>query len=279
MVSRRLAGLLVVVVLLLLGSGTIARGQAADAEDGFVARVAQERSSRGLGRLAFAEDLQVVARRHAQRMADRGEPYHNPDLGSEVQGWEVAAENVGVGPDVDTTHRAFMDSPEHRDIILHPDLTELGVGVVRTSDGREWVVEVFRRPAQATASPTTTTTVSTTVTTSAPARPPTTSGAGPAVAPPTTGATTTTMTSPTPDPAATSALPRAEADQDAVATSGARPAALARSAIETASPVVIDPDLAGLARSAPPAAWVAAFLLAGVVGLQGQTLRRLGLVA
>lgn len=261
------------VVLLLLGSGTIARGEVADAEDGFVARVAQERSSRGLGRLAFAEDLQVVARRHAQRMAERGEPYHNPDLGTEVQGWEVAAENVGVGPDVDTTHRAFMDSPEHRDIILHPDLTELGVGVVRTSDGREWVVEVFRRPAQASASPTTT------VTTSAPTRPPTTSGAGPAVAPPTTGAPTTTMTSPTPDPAATSALPRVEADQDAVAVNAARPAALARSAIETASPVVIDPDLAGLARRAPPAAWVAAFLLAGVVGLQGQTLRRLGLVA
>lgn len=264
-----------VVVLLLLGSGATARGQQVDAEDGLVARVAQERSSRGLGALAFAQDLQAVARRHAQRMADRGEPYHNPDLGTEVHDWETVAENVGVGSDVDAVHRAFMDSQEHRDIILHPDLTQLGVGVVQTSDGRLWVVEVFRRP-QPT-SPTTTT-----PTTAAPSRPPTTAGGPSAVAPATTVATTR-ETSTIPGTKTASALPRAEVDPDAapksgVSTSGGRRAAVVRVAADEGTPAMIDPDLAGLARRVAPAAWVAAFLLAGVVGLQGHTLRRLGLV-
>lgn len=257
-------------VLLLLGSGVTAHAQVVGAEDGFAAHIAQERSSRGISALTPAADLQAVARRQAQRMADRGEPYHNPDLGSEVHGWSIVAENVGVGPDVTTVHQAFMDSSTHRDIILNPDVTELGVGVVQTSDGQLWVVEVFRRPEAS--SPGT-----------APTRPPTTAGAGPTVAqvttiaPPTT--TTTTIASPpAPEPAAASPLPRVSADGEALASTGARPATLGRFAIDASAPVAIAPDLAGIARRVSPAAWVAAFLLAGVVGLQGQALRRLGLV-
>lgn len=265
------------VVLLLVGGGAIARGQAVGAEDGFVARVAQERSSRGLGSLAFAQDLQLVARRHAQRMADRGEPYHNPDLGTEVHDWEIVAENVGVGPDVDTVHRALMDSAEHRGVILHPDLTQLGVGVVQTSDGNLWVVEVFRKPQQA---PTATTTPTTTA--SPPPRAPVGSGGDPAVAPATTVAPTASSDVGSTTQAA-SPLSKVEDDRGAVSTSevatgGGRRVAVARTAVDTGTPAMIDADVAGLARRVPPAAWVAAFLLAGVVGLQGQTLRRLGLV-
>lgn len=272
-----MAGLLVVVVLLLVGSGAIARGQVADAEDGFVARIDQERSSRGLGTLAFAEDLQVVARRHAQRMADRGEPYHNRDLGTEVHDWEIVAENVGVGPDVDTIHRAFMDSAEHRDIILHPDLTQLGVGVVQTSDGSMWVVEVFRKPQQAS--------TTTTPTTAAPAPPRSPAGpsGGRSAVPPATTVASTPPSSAVSTTQAASPLPRVEDDRGAVSasdvsTGGGRRVAVAQVAVGTSTPAMIDADVAGLARRVPPAAWVAAFLLAGVVGLQGQTLRRLGLV-
>ncbi len=254
-------------VLLLLGSGVTARAQVVDAEDGFAAHIAQERSSRGILALAPAADLQAVARRHAQRMADRGEPYHNPDLGSEVQGWSIVAENVGVGPDVATVHQAFMDSSTHRDIILNADLTERGVGVVQTSDGQLWVVEVFRRPQAASS-------------TTAPARPPTTSAARPVVAPtPTIAPTTTTTAPPPPEPMAVSPLPRVSDDGEALASSSARPAMLGRFAAERSAPAAVAPDLAGIARRVSPAAWVAAFLLAGVVGLQGQALRRLGLVA
>ena len=146
MASRRFAGLLLVAVLLLLSSGvTAARAQEVSAEDGLAAHIARERSTRGISALTPAADLAAAARRHAQRMADRGEPYHNPDLGSEVRGWSIVAENVGVGRDVDALHAAFMESTTHRDVILMSDVSELGIGAVRSSDGELWVVEVFRR--------------------------------------------------------------------------------------------------------------------------------------
>ena len=45
-----------------------------------------------------------------------------------------------------------------------------------------------------------------------------------------------------------------------------------------ATPAAAMPDLEDLARDVPAAAWVGAVLLAAVVALQGQALRRLGLV-
>ncbi|MEX2292315.1 MAG: CAP domain-containing protein, partial [Acidimicrobiales bacterium] len=145
-VLRRTLGVLMLIPLLHLSGGGTAQAESVDAENEFVARIAEERASEGLGALAHADDLQAVARRHAQRMADRGEPYHNPDLATEVGDAAIIAENVGRGMSVDGLHRAFMNSTTHRDVILHPDLTQLGVGVVTTDEGEIFVVEVFRRP-------------------------------------------------------------------------------------------------------------------------------------
>lgn len=265
------------VVLLLVGSGASARGQVVDAEDAFVAHIAQERSSRGLGALAFAEDLQVVARRHAQRMADRGEPYHNPDLGTEVQDWEIVAENVGVGPDVDTIHRAFMDSQEHRDIILHPDLTQLGVGVVGTNDGRLWVVEVFRKPQEAQQAPPQSQPT-------AQAAPPPSSTHAPTRSSTTAPVASTTSAStsvPTEQPSTVAAQAGTSevALAEAAATRAHGSTASGRGVIDASPPIIVAPNVAGVAAELPAEAWVAAFLLAAVVGFQGQALRRLGLVA
>ena len=103
----------------------------------------------GLEVLARAGDLDAVAARHAAAMADRGGLFHNPNLSSEVQGWSVVAENVGVGHDVAAIHQAFLDSPSHRANVLDGRVTEVGLGVVAGGDGRLWVVEVFRKPAAA----------------------------------------------------------------------------------------------------------------------------------
>jgi len=271
-----------VVVLLLVGSGAVARGQAVDAEDGFVARIAQERSARGLGALAFAEDLQVVARRHAQRMADRGEPYHNPDLGTEVQGWEIVAENVGVGPDVDAIHQAFMESAQHRDIILHPDLTQLGVGALQTSDGKLWVVEVFRKPQSPQPQPEPAPSGQSPPTSEpAPAPPPTRAPATSSTTVPVTSTTSAPTTVPTEQPATLEAQSHSSelALTEAVSSRGGRATASGRGVAAASAPIVVTPDLAGVPTELPAQAWVAAFLLAAVVGLQGQALRRLGLVA
>lgn len=145
--ARRLS---VVVAALLTLLGTVLQPAAADAglESGFVQRINAERASNGLPELRLAGDLVTVARRHSQRMADSNDLHHNPNLGSEVSGWQLVGENVGKGPSVDSLHSAFMASPGHRANILHTAWLEVGVGVVVDGD-RIWVTQVFRQPKQA----------------------------------------------------------------------------------------------------------------------------------
>jgi hypothetical protein len=286
-VTRRLYPLLLVAALLLVSSGVAARAQEAGAEDDFVARIAQERAAHGLPSFTVAADLQAVARRHAQRMADKGTHFHNPDLASEVQDWALVAENVGQGPNVEDLHAAFMASSQHRAAILHPDLTQIGVGVVRGSDGLLFVVQVFRQPMAAapppppttapppptTASPVAASPITASAApspTTAPSTPPSSAPTtAPVVRPPSEAAASPTTVAPAPVAVEAAALSARQADL--LRGSLARPVA-------ARSPELATPDLSELATAVPPAAWVGAFLLAAVVALQGHTLRRLGLV-
>ncbi len=121
------------------------------AESDLVAAANRERAARGAPPVTVAGDLQALARRHAHRMAERGEIHHNPALRAEAgDDWEELGENVGRGGDAAAVHAAFMDSPAHAAVILRPSYEEVGVGVVRTGD-TIWVVEVFRRRAGAPA--------------------------------------------------------------------------------------------------------------------------------
>ncbi|MFP5375750.1 MAG: CAP domain-containing protein, partial [Acidimicrobiia bacterium] len=124
--------------------------QVPDAESAFLARIAAERTAAGHGRLALADDLVTVARRHAAAMAAQGRLHHNPELGAQVANWVRVGENVGRGPDVDAVHAALMASTTHRAEILAPWFSEVGVGVV-SSDGALWVTQVFRQPDHAAA--------------------------------------------------------------------------------------------------------------------------------
>lgn len=148
------AWLAVVAVLFLNSSAAAPAGASADSEESrFLALVNQERASRGLGRLLPASDLVTVARRHSARMASRDEVFHNSNLSSEVEGWDLLGENVGVGPSEQEIHDALMASKIHRDVILGPRFTQLGVGVV-LEGGEIWLTQVFRLPeAQPQASP------------------------------------------------------------------------------------------------------------------------------
>jgi hypothetical protein len=266
-IVRRLTPLLLL-VLLIVGSTASARAQVVDAEDGFAARISQERAAAGLPALAPAADLQAVARRHAQRMADRGTPFHNPDLESEVTGWSLLGENVGYGPDVDTVHGKFMESPDHRRIILMPELTQVGVGVVRTGDGRLWVVEVFRRPEAAPAP--------------APAPPASSTAATPTTAPPTTvapPAPTPTTAMPLPAPTVPPPAPVTPAEEQREVSRSARPAAVLGVIAVRPTPAPAVPALDVPSDAVPAVAWAAGLLLAAVVALQAQTVRRLGLLS
>ncbi len=157
---RKFVALLLAPALLAGVAAGLTRASASDDPNAasFVAKTNAERQSRGLRPYAVASDLAAVAKRHSADMAARQSLYHNPNLGSEVTGWQVVGENVGDGGSVDGIHTAFMDSPDHRANILATDYTQVGIGTVTDGNGVIWVTEVFRLPSQAptVSAPTTT---------------------------------------------------------------------------------------------------------------------------
>lgn len=146
----RLAAVAALSAGLLAAPAGSARAQAPDLEAQFVARIAAERQAAGRGALAVAADLVEVARRHSATMASENRLYHNTQLGTQVVNWLKVGENVGTGATVESIHGALMASPTHRDEILGPSFTQVGVGVVR-SDAAVWVTQIFRLPEQTTA--------------------------------------------------------------------------------------------------------------------------------
>jgi hypothetical protein len=182
-------------------SGVAHAAQTTDqGENTLTADINQERTSRGLGTLSVAPDLVAYARQHSAEMAAAGRPYHDPNIQSNVQNWQHLGDNVGSGPDADHLHQGFMNSQVHRDEILMPDYTEVGVGAYWAGNVL-YVTEVFRLPERAsapaarTAAPAPARVVTHTVgappaAKAAPVAPPTT-----VAPPPTTAAPTSTSTS------------------------------------------------------------------------------------
>jgi hypothetical protein len=139
---KRFATTILIAALALVATAASA-GASASEESQFVSKINAERSQRGLRTLTVKSDLVDVARRHSREMAAQGDLHHNNNLPKEVDGWTALGENVGVGPDVDELHQAFMDSLHHRENILERDYNQVGIGVVVDDDGTVWVTEVF----------------------------------------------------------------------------------------------------------------------------------------
>jgi hypothetical protein len=219
---------MVVVALLALLGGPIGLDRALAGQD-LTAMTNADRMSQGLKSLSTANDLQSLAQQRANEMARSGILAHTTNLGSKVSGWQRLGENVGRGPKLSDIETAFMNSPSHRENILDPAFTQLGVGV--TFDGGKYfyVAVIFRQPSggapasappgpapapapRAAASPrpaprpaptTTTTRAPTTTTTQAPtttttAPPPVEVLAAPPVETPPAPVETTTTTAPRP---------------------------------------------------------------------------------
>src|SRR5947208_10997208 len=150
---RRSIGVVLVGIAIFVGfSGTAhaAQQSTGEAENTLTADINQERTSRGLGALATASDLVALARQHSAEMAAAGRPYHDPNIQSHVQNWQEMGDNVGSGPDADHLHTGFMNSQTHRDEILHPTYTEVGVGCYWAGNVL-YVTEIFRLPEHASA--------------------------------------------------------------------------------------------------------------------------------
>ena len=146
----------------------------------FVQLMNATRAASGLSVLATYDDLIDDARRHTSEMAAEGRIFHSSEaeLTSATTGWAAIGENVGMGPNPEILHQAFMASPSHKANILG-DYDRVGVGVGRSGDGTMFVTVLFMK--NATVPVTTTTT-----TTAAPPPPPSTTPPAtvPAVAPP-----------------------------------------------------------------------------------------------
>ncbi len=209
----------VLAALLAFLVGPLGLGRALAGQD-FAALTNADRAANHLRALSGAGDLQALAQQRSDQMARSGVLAHTQNLGSKVSGWQRLGENVGRGPSLSDIEAAFMASPAHRENILDPTFTQLGVGVTWDGSKYFYVAVIFRQPSGAAAStpapapapkpavvpraaaapkpapkPTTTTTLAPTTTTTT--EPPTTTTTE-APTTTTTEAPTTTTTAPRP---------------------------------------------------------------------------------
>ncbi len=132
----------------------------------FIARINDERTSRGLNALSLDPLLVAVARGHSREMADKDYfDHHSPTPGLRSpmdrflsglhEGGESTPSYVLVGENIyycsasNATynvaygHRALMNSPGHRANILEPRFAKVGLGIYRNAQGEFWVTEMF----------------------------------------------------------------------------------------------------------------------------------------
>lgn len=106
--------------------------------------------------LNWAEDVADVARAWSDEMARTGAFVHNPNFATETCCWSYIGENI-----VYTSNGAFHGSPEavadlfiqlwmdstgHRNNIMHPDFSQVGIGVSTSASGGVYATAVFRQP-------------------------------------------------------------------------------------------------------------------------------------
>jgi hypothetical protein len=126
--------------------------QAGDDEAMLLGLVNGERGSLHLAPLRWDADLARLARLHAADMRAAGRiSHHSTADGADFSGRlartayraSAAAENVALDSDVAHAHRGLMNSPGHRANILNPELTAIGIGIVKSPDGAMYLVEDF----------------------------------------------------------------------------------------------------------------------------------------
>ncbi|NJN93094.1 MAG: CAP domain-containing protein [Anaerolineales bacterium] len=114
-----------------------------------------ERTSRGLAPLAFDALLAQAAEAHSQDMINRNFFSHiNPDgldPGDRVANAGYSASTVGetIGAGYTTPAAmltGWLNSPGHRDILLSPNFTEIGLGYVTGGTYGHYWTAVFARP-------------------------------------------------------------------------------------------------------------------------------------
>jgi uncharacterized protein YkwD len=114
-----------------------------DSERQLFESVNRERSAQGLSALQWDENLFKAARKHALLMLNLNQLDHQlpnePGLEARLAEagarFAAIAENIAIGPDPQTIHNGWMNSPGHRKNILNPRLTSIGIAAVHGPGG------------------------------------------------------------------------------------------------------------------------------------------------
>ncbi len=102
-------------------------------ESEFVRLANQLRTGLGLSALTVDPELTSVARKWSQKMAEKGDIFHNEQLASDVKAnWSKLGENVGMGDDLPLIENLWEKSPAHYRNLVDASFELVGIGVVET---------------------------------------------------------------------------------------------------------------------------------------------------
>ena len=110
-----------------------------------------DRAKHGLAPLVYNAELNKLAETYADDMIKRGFFAHNNPEGltpfdrmkNAGISYQYAGENLALNDTVEAAEIAFMNSPKHRENILNPHYTEVGIGVKHGPNGKVYVVQEF----------------------------------------------------------------------------------------------------------------------------------------
>jgi uncharacterized protein YkwD len=125
-----------------------------EAEQQLFDLVNRERTSRGLKALTLDPRLVPVARAHAAEMFRlKYFGHQSPTTGSPFDRlraaritYSRAGENLAYAQSVAVAHQGLMESPGHRENILRPEFTRLGIGVMSAGAYGKMVTQLFITP-------------------------------------------------------------------------------------------------------------------------------------
>lgn len=129
----------------LWASVSLARAEhAGDHEQVFVDLMNEARLGNGLTALVVEPSMTDAARDWAYAMMDDDLLAHATDItGGAPDGWLKVGENVGRGESASGLFEAFMNSPGHRQNILTPEFSHVGVGVYVSEMGVMYTTHRF----------------------------------------------------------------------------------------------------------------------------------------
>lgn len=107
-------------------------------EEKMINLVNEEREKEGLSKLELDKNLRKIARLKSKDISEKDYFSHtSPTYGTPFEmmeefdiSFKMAAENLAGHRSVNLAHEGLMDSKGHRENILRPELTYIGVGIV-----------------------------------------------------------------------------------------------------------------------------------------------------